>query len=67
MLEISFTQRFLLVYILQSNASRNNPCYFHCFQENFDVVLAHLSEQGDVIVGQGRNGEEVLKFRVSNL
>ncbi|KAL6734809.1 hypothetical protein Aduo_005309 [Ancylostoma duodenale] len=32
-------------------------------KENFDVVLADLSERGDVIVGQGRNGEQILKFR----
>ncbi|ETN72733.1 SNF7 family protein [Necator americanus] len=32
-------------------------------KENFDVILAHLSERGDVIVGQGRNGEQILKFR----
>ncbi|RCN45560.1 SNF7 family protein [Ancylostoma caninum] len=32
-------------------------------KENFDVVLAELSERGDVIVGQGRDGEQILKFR----
>ncbi|VDP18476.1 unnamed protein product [Heligmosomoides polygyrus] len=31
--------------------------------ENFDIILAHLSERGDVTVGQGRNGEQILKFR----
>ncbi|VDL69042.1 unnamed protein product, partial [Nippostrongylus brasiliensis] len=33
--------------------------------ENFDIILAHLSERGDVTVGQGRNGEQILKFRDS--
>ncbi|KAK6042955.1 SNF7 family protein, partial [Cooperia oncophora] len=32
-------------------------------KENFDIVLAHLSDRGDVTVGQGRNGEQILKFR----
>lgn len=32
-------------------------------KENFDIILAHLSERGDVTVGQGRNGEQILKFR----
>uniref|UniRef100_A0A0K0DIC0 Charged multivesicular body protein 7 n=1 Tax=Angiostrongylus cantonensis TaxID=6313 RepID=A0A0K0DIC0_ANGCA len=34
--------------------------------ENFDIVLAHLSDRGDVTVGQGRDGEQILKFRDSN-
>ncbi|XGW08471.1 hypothetical protein V3C99_011083 [Haemonchus contortus] len=32
-------------------------------KENFDIILAHLSDRGDVTVGQGRNGEQILKFR----
>ncbi|KAE9418287.1 hypothetical protein Angca_007441, partial [Angiostrongylus cantonensis] len=35
-------------------------------KENFDIVLAHLSDRGDVTVGQGRDGEQILKFRDSN-
>lgn len=35
-------------------------------KENFDIILAHLSERGDVTVGQGRNGEQILKFRVGS-
>ncbi|KJH49746.1 SNF7 family protein [Dictyocaulus viviparus] len=34
-------------------------------KENFDIVLAHLSDRGDVTIGQGRNGEQILKFRDS--
>ncbi|KAK5976262.1 Charged multivesicular body protein 7 [Trichostrongylus colubriformis] len=32
-------------------------------KENFDIVLAYLSDRGDVTVGQGRDGEQILKFR----
>ncbi|VDM63074.1 unnamed protein product [Angiostrongylus costaricensis] len=32
--------------------------------ENFDIVLAHLSDRGDVTVGQSRDGEQILKFRI---
>ncbi|KAJ1373998.1 hypothetical protein KIN20_036580 [Parelaphostrongylus tenuis] len=34
-------------------------------KENFDIVLAHLSDRGDVTMGQGHNGEQILKFRDS--
>ncbi|KHJ83168.1 hypothetical protein OESDEN_17135 [Oesophagostomum dentatum] len=34
-------------------------------KENFDVALAYLSERGDVVIGQDRHGEKILKFRVS--
>ncbi|CAJ0607193.1 unnamed protein product [Cylicocyclus nassatus] len=32
-------------------------------KENFDVVLAYLSERGDLVIGQDRHGEQILKFR----
>ncbi|KHJ81391.1 hypothetical protein OESDEN_18923, partial [Oesophagostomum dentatum] len=32
-------------------------------KENFDVALAYLSERGDVVIGQDRHGEKILKFR----
>ncbi|CAJ0944851.1 unnamed protein product, partial [Mesorhabditis belari] len=32
-------------------------------EENFEIVLQFLSDSGDVMVGNARNGEKVLKFK----
>ncbi|VDM68603.1 unnamed protein product [Strongylus vulgaris] len=32
-------------------------------KENYDVVLAYLQERGDLVIGQDRHGEQILKFR----
>lgn len=59
-LATSSKQRLLSVHLFRAYV------FMLSLKENFDIILAHLSERGDVTVGQGRNGEQILKFRVGS-